>query len=1075
MAKRNINSLILSAPAICLLLFFTTASCIAVFAENKIWWGYEDDNWDTAGNWATEGVPGSADPVFIDHRASGEFKYPVITDANTDSRCAVLKLSQYGTGGRLDVIGGVLAIESLAYIGVGAAYECQLNVSGGEMLVGTHMYVPYAGVTSVNITGGKVSVSGSLVFCHQSVADGFINLARGTLEAGALLWNTGETRFGHINIENGKLIINSTADRTGQLQALIDSGNITAYGSGSTRYNWVSHPKAAFKIEYTGTSTVLTAAIEDVNTAWDPSPADGGCVDVTEGSANLAWLSGDNTRQEAGHDLYLGASYEEVNIAETDSPCWQGRLDSSSFETGPLDFRSGYYWRVDQIDTAGEVHRGDVWSFTTLPSRRQAKELFPPDNGLLGESLINDPNTKISWQSGEDAVTHKIYFGTCYDTVSEAENDCLITFKGNIDEPAREFSPGALQKGSEYFWRVDEIDHNGGLTKGEVWSFWAGYDVHNTRVASQGFNAWYKVDPDKAWVEQQAEIALEMGCEIYKFQLKPDKNENYEDGTAEPQTADTAEVTSLLTRVQNVPVWQRVLDMPFRYTLIWAYPVSGLNLHDGYSQEEAQAEYQELYDLTIYLLLEYQNTNRSFMLGNWEGDWHLLEGYDDTVEPRPEMIETMKLWFANRQAAVKDARNSLPQIQGVNVYHYVEMNKVQSAIDGVVGEGAYRLVNTVLPYITVDAVSYSARNATHFISEMPERLYTHLDYIESNANFTGCWPFEKAVFIGEYGTGTVSENVLAIKAASNWGCPFILYWSIYATEPRFDFYFVGPDGSNTEQYDLHQQILSKINAQKEIYNIYLNRNPYESCLESLMNQFDRISVSGLMSYIVNSDASKIAIGSREFLRNLFIALLHTNDETTAQFSDMLDQIDDSTITRWQAIELIMNGSEFRDLITDAQFARYLCENVLLVEPENVDPEDLTAVEQRLESESRFALWQEFLNDSRGCMNAIRRRYSNRSSNYIDWQYSYGVTDAAKSRYLPSLKRFWCRLSEPGSYTADFDGNCAVDIADFQILAQNWISGPRDYLPGDINGSGNVDFHDFEILSQYWLAASVTGE
>jgi hypothetical protein len=1058
-----------------LIFLYTAVFCFAALSENKVWWGYEDDNWDTSGNWASTGVPTSADPVFIDHREAGAFTYPVITETNTDSRCAVLKLSQYGTGGRLDVTGGTLAIESLAYIGVGAAYECELNVSGGEMLVGTHMYVPYAGVTSVNITSGTVSVSGSLVICHQSVADGFINLTGGTLEASAVLWNTGDTRFGHINIEDGTLIINSTADRTGQLQTLIDSGKITAYGSGSTRYDWASHPRAAFEIEYTGTSTVLTAAIDDINTAWSPSPANNISIDVTDCGTVLTWLPGENTRQTNGHDLYLGTSYEEVNNANTDSPCWRERLDESSFQTGPLDFRSDYYWRVDQIDTSGEAHRGDVWSFTTLPSRRQANEPFPPDNGLLRETQINDPNTKISWKSGEDAVTHKIYFGTCYDTVSEAENDCLITFKGNIDEPAREFSPGALQKGSEYFWRVDEIDQAGELTKGEIWSFWAGYNVHNARIASQGFNSWYKVDPDKAWVEQQAEIALEMGCEIYKFQLKPDRNESYEDGSVEPQTADTAEVTSLLTRVQNVPVWQRVLDMPFQYTLIWVYPVSGLNLHDGYSQEEAQAEYQELYDLTRYLLLKYENSNRSFMLGNWEGDWHLLEGYDDTIEPRPEMIETMKLWFANRQAAVEDARDSLPQIQGVNVYHYVEMNKVQSVIDGVVGEGAYRLVNTVLPYITVDAVSYSARNATHFVSEMPERLYTHLDYIESNANFTGCWPFEKAVFIGEYGTGTVSENVLAIKTASDWGCPFILYWSIYATEPRFDFYFVGPDGTKTEQYDLHQQILSKINAQKEIYNIYLRRNPYESCIKSLINQFDEISITGLLSYVINSEASKNAVTDREYLRNLFIGMLNTNDETSPLFLDMFNQLSNLALTRWQAIEQIMNSSEFSDLITDAQFAQYLFEKVLLAEPQNVAQQNLTAIQQRLGSESRFALWQEFLNENAGCINSMYKKYRNRSSDHKNWLYQYGITNAAKSKYEPDLSSFWCPVSEPGSYGSDLDGDCIVNIVDFKIMAVNWLNGSQDYLPGDINGSGEVNTQDLLLMSQGWLEIGVTGE
>ncbi|WP_186804904.1 dockerin type I domain-containing protein [Limihaloglobus sulfuriphilus] len=339
--------------------------CFAALSENKVWWGYEDDNWDAAGNWAAEGSPTLADQVFIDHRPAGTYTYPVLTDLNADAKCAVLKLSQYGSGGRLDITGGKLSVGNLAYIGIGASFACELNISCGELIVANNMFVPYGGETTVTMTGGNVSIGGSLSMMNQTIADGFINLLGGTIEAAALSWPAGIARFGHINIEEGALKINSAADYTAQLQALIDSGDITAYGSGTTRYDWISHPRAAFEIEYKGTSTILTAAIEDVNKAWNPSPADGGSVDTTGENVILTWSPGENTLLADGHDIYLGASFDDVNQAGRAEPEFKSNQTDTGYIPCPqLKANTTYYWRVDQITSSGIV-KGNVWSFTT--------------------------------------------------------------------------------------------------------------------------------------------------------------------------------------------------------------------------------------------------------------------------------------------------------------------------------------------------------------------------------------------------------------------------------------------------------------------------------------------------------------------------------------------------------------------------------------------------------------------------------------------------------------------------------------------------------------------------------------
>ncbi|AQQ71008.1 hypothetical protein SMSP2_01372 [Limihaloglobus sulfuriphilus] len=396
MCKKNI----LLSAAVILILF-----CGLSTAANKVWWGYDDDNWDTDGNWAPEGAPTSADPVFIDQRAAGSYTYPVLTEANTDAKCAVLKLSQYGTGGRLDITGGKLSVSNLAYIGVKATYVTELNMSGGELIITNNMFVPYAGETTFTMTGGSVSIGGTLSVSHQAVADSFINLTGGTVEASAFLWNTGDTRFGHINIEEGTLQINSATDYTNDLQALIDSGDITAYGSGTTRYDWVSHPRSAFELEYTGSATILTAKLQDVNTAWSPSPSNRERVDnVNGGETVLSWSSGESTREVDGHDVYFGTSWQEVYDAQTESPEYIGRQSANDYNVGQLPLAETYYWRIDEIDPEGITYKGDVWQFSTQQGRVVCNfDDYTDTSGLLS-NWTETGGAEVSLETAEIGV-----------------------------------------------------------------------------------------------------------------------------------------------------------------------------------------------------------------------------------------------------------------------------------------------------------------------------------------------------------------------------------------------------------------------------------------------------------------------------------------------------------------------------------------------------------------------------------------------------------------------------------------------------------------------------------------------
>jgi hypothetical protein len=61
-------------------------------------------------------------------------------------------------------------------------------------------------------------------------------------------------------------------------------------------------------------------------------------------------------------------------------------------------------------------------------------------------------------------------------------------------------------------------------------------------------------------------------------------------------------------------------------------------------------------------------------------------------------------WLGARQAGVDAARAALRGVSGVSVLHASEVNLVRTSID----VGFPNVVNTVLPHVALDMVSYSA-------------------------------------------------------------------------------------------------------------------------------------------------------------------------------------------------------------------------------------------------------------------------------------------------------------------------------------------------------------------------------
>ena len=79
--------------------------------------------------------------------------------------------------------------------------------------------------------------------------------------------------------------------------------------------------------------------------------------------------------------------------------------------------------------------------------------------------------TPLSWLPGETAEQHDVYFGTDIDAVDDADTTIADIYRGR--QAATSYNPpeGVEWGSGPYYWRIDENNNDGTITKGKVWSF----------------------------------------------------------------------------------------------------------------------------------------------------------------------------------------------------------------------------------------------------------------------------------------------------------------------------------------------------------------------------------------------------------------------------------------------------------------------------------------------------------------------------------------------------------------------------------------------------------------------------
>lgn len=191
-----------------------------------------------------------------------------------------------------------------------------------------------------------------------------------------------------------------------------------------------------------------------------PNPSDGAIVgELVNPTVNVSvsWLAGAFADATDGHDVYVGANFNEVNDLNSSDPdpnnVYKGRQTPATYSLTALPLNLTFYWRIDEISSThpDSPWKGLVWSFTTNSGIALRPE--PAD----GEKRVSIEQT-LSWTAGFGAASHDVYFGT----VSPPP------FVKNQTEST--YDPPRMQKKTTYYWRIDE--HNSlGTKQGNLWSF----------------------------------------------------------------------------------------------------------------------------------------------------------------------------------------------------------------------------------------------------------------------------------------------------------------------------------------------------------------------------------------------------------------------------------------------------------------------------------------------------------------------------------------------------------------------------------------------------------------------------
>ncbi|MBN2181622.1 MAG: hypothetical protein JW715_06890 [Sedimentisphaerales bacterium] len=136
--------------------------------------------------------------------------------------------------------------------------------------------------------------------------------------------------------------------------------------------------------------------------AYNPNPA--ADAEYVSLEPVLSWEAGSTSAK--GHIILFGDDFDSVNNTPPrffgGPPFRTHQQDQTDVNWAPsesgiklLETSKTYYWRIDSVDETSTIHKGDTWSFTTVPIKGLGsitRELYESIAGGTVAELTEDPN-----------------------------------------------------------------------------------------------------------------------------------------------------------------------------------------------------------------------------------------------------------------------------------------------------------------------------------------------------------------------------------------------------------------------------------------------------------------------------------------------------------------------------------------------------------------------------------------------------------------------------------------------------------------------------------------------------------
>lgn len=281
--------------------------------------------------------------------------------------------------------------------------------------------------------------------------------------------------------------------------------------------------------------------------------------------------------------------------------------------------------------------------------------------------------------------------------------------------------------------------------------------------------------------------------------------------------------------------FQTVLDMPFTVYSLIANEFSAVNWKDGLGAIEYDMVENEYYEAAKYLIETFAQSEKTFVLQNWEGDNLLNLRSIANDADRAVAIQGMIDYLNARQDGITRARTELGD-RGVTVAGAAEVNWVP----GHPSESfvAPLVIDEVIPHTRMDLYSFSSWGTT--TAATADWLGNKIQYIKDKAPSSDLYGTDN-VFLGEFGCYEVHiqngifddysgeyQRVIAKKqliSAFDAGAKWAFYWQMYCNGLRngvpnvvgrvytnsdlVGVWLIRADGTETPTYTYFKDLLTR--------------------------------------------------------------------------------------------------------------------------------------------------------------------------------------------------------------------------------------------------------------------------